>query len=72
MGPAPGRAGAVQRVRGRLCSAALELQSLIRPCGGGSSVADCPLFDRGIVGGGDQRVLVQPGQAADVVEPVCI
>lgn len=34
------------------------------------SVGDCPLLDRRVVGRGHQRVLVQPGQAADVVEPV--
>ena len=41
-------------------------------CEGGSSVGDCPLFDRGVVRGRDQRVLIQPGQAAHMVEPVRI
>ena len=41
-------------------------------CEGGSSVGDCPLFDRGVVRGRDQRVLVQPGQAAHMVKPVRI
>ena len=41
-------------------------------CEEGSSVGDCPLFDRGVVRSRDQRVLVQPGQAAHMVEPVRI
>lgn len=49
-------------------STAVKLQSLIQlGRGRGSSIGDCPLLDRGVVGGRDQRMLVQPGQAADVV-----
>lgn len=58
--------------RGRYRKSEVPALSLIRSSGGGSSVGDCPLFDRGVVGGRDQRVLVQPGQAADVVQPVCV
>lgn len=65
-----GRGGAGQRERG--VTELRSTESLIGSSEEGSSVGDCPLFDRGVVGGRDQRVLVQPGQAAHVVEPVRI
>lgn len=35
-----------------------------------SSVVNSPQLDAGVVRGGDQGVLIGPGQAADVVQPV--
>lgn len=35
-----------------------------------SSECNRPLLDAGVVGDGDQSVLVDPGQAADMVQPV--
>lgn len=35
-----------------------------------SSECNRPLLDAGVMGDGDQSVLVDPGQAADMVQPV--
>lgn len=35
-----------------------------------SSEFNFPHLDAGVVGDGDQRLLVDPGQAADMVQPV--
>lgn len=37
-----------------------------------SSVCNCPLLDRGVVGGGDQSVRIYPGKAADVMQTMSI